>query len=298
MSEGTLESLHPLHFVEQEAYRMARLHNLHGSFYLNLPHISRSPELSRAYQIGDPVRLIDWKAYARNDQLIVREERDEAMAKVVIVLDGRDSMHWPDISVEKEIGQNLMKKFSLAVRMALHLVYRHVRAGDKVRLVLLEENFQEDDVLSIDLRTPAHVLSLFQELEEKNFSKDVLKSFLSPNILFFPRTNVCFWISDGCSGTLPSTYFEKLQHSVFFHVLSSLECELSWIHERICYYDEYILKKEFLGNLLKKNFQSRLTEWMKKVQKDIELSGAIYLRFTEKTSLKSYVISLDSLSQI
>ncbi len=293
--EPTLASLHPLHFADLHMHRVSKSPSLHGSFFLNLPHVSRSPELSRAYQVGDPVRLIDWKAYARNDQLIVREERDEAMASVVIVVDGRNTMLWPDESVDKKIRDTTVRKFEVALRLGLHLAHRYGRLGDRVRLVLLDDKFTEDHVLAIDFRSPSQVLSLFEELEKKEFSLDSFESFLSVHNLYYPRTHIAFWISDCCVSAAPEILIKHPQNFVLLHTLSALECELSWMEDRECYFDESLVKKEFLGAVLKdKNrYIEKLKKWSVALQKSVESHYGHYVLFTDRTQIRSYIAALD-----
>jgi uncharacterized protein (DUF58 family) len=47
---------------------------------------------SRPYQLGDDVRSIDWRAFARSDQLMVRVWREELLARVEVLLDVSRSM--------------------------------------------------------------------------------------------------------------------------------------------------------------------------------------------------------------
>jgi hypothetical protein len=298
MTELTLASLHPQHFADQEMHRVSRMYNLHGSFFLNLPHISRSPELSRAYQFGDPVRLIDWKAYARNDQLIVREERDEAMASVVVVLDGRKSMQWPDRAIEEETREQELRKFAFASRVALHLVHRHVRSGDRVRLVMLSDTQEEyKDALSIELRTIADVLSLFEEMQTQGFTVSCLESFLNLQNILYSKTHVLYWVSDACTGLLPIETFTRAQQTVFFHTLSSRECDPSWLRDKSCYFDSFIKHKEYLGSLLKKKdlYHEKIKSWREGLQRSIESHHGYYMLFTEKSSIRSYIAGLDAL---
>lgn len=296
MSDAKLATLHPLHFADHHFTRVSTSHSLHGSFYLNLPHISRSPELSRAYQVGDPVRLIDWKAYARNDQLIVREERDEAMANVVIVLDGRKTMQWPDKDIDKETREHHVTKFSFAARIALHLVHRHVRMGDRVRLALIEDGFSEDEVLATELRTPSHVLSFFEELEANAFTIDCFRSFLSKQNLFYSRTHLLFWVSDCCTNSIPYELGMRSQSTVLFHTLSSLECDDTWFKNKSCYFDEFTMKKEYLGESLKRKnyYLNKLKQWCDSIEKAVGQFQGHYLLFTEKSSIRSYIASLDA----
>ncbi len=46
----------------------------------------------RAYQPGDDVRRIDWKAYARTEEYIVKQYRDEVSPVIEVILDGSRSM--------------------------------------------------------------------------------------------------------------------------------------------------------------------------------------------------------------
>jgi len=77
---STLSSLHPSETreVHHKAYKNSI--RMHGSHLMALSKPARAPEACRKYVHGDPVNLIDWKAFARTDQLMVREIRDEASA--------------------------------------------------------------------------------------------------------------------------------------------------------------------------------------------------------------------------
>ncbi|MDZ4774831.1 MAG: DUF58 domain-containing protein [Planctomycetota bacterium] len=46
----------------------------------------------RSYAIGDDVRHLDWRSFARTDQLLVRQYREEVLPRVEIVLDVSRSM--------------------------------------------------------------------------------------------------------------------------------------------------------------------------------------------------------------
>lgn len=46
----------------------------------------------RAYALGDDVRHLDWRSYARTDQLLVRQYREEILPRVEVVLDVSRSM--------------------------------------------------------------------------------------------------------------------------------------------------------------------------------------------------------------
>ena len=81
---STLSSLHPTMGMEQHYSSYKNAPRVWGSHYLALKQPHRMPESTRKYVPGDPVRLIDWKAFARTDQLLIREIRDEASARVLL----------------------------------------------------------------------------------------------------------------------------------------------------------------------------------------------------------------------
>ncbi len=295
MTEANLSTLHPLHFSEVQPHTSATSANLHGSFSLNLPRVSRSPELSRAYQVGDPVSLIDWKAYARTDQLIVRQERDEATARVVIALDARPSMLWPNKNTKKDIPELYVTKFSIAARIALHLVHRHLRKGDRVRLVLLHNHWTQDDVLSIELRTSSDVLSFFEDWEHGEFDPTQIQPFLNSQELLYKHTHLVHWISDCCSGDIPENIYTQVGRVSLFHILSHWEYEPAWFKDRTCYYDELSETKEFLGKTLKEKdiYRKKLRKWCTSLRALLDRNGGSYLFFTDRSPLRSYAAALD-----
>jgi uncharacterized protein (DUF58 family) len=98
-------------------------------------------ERHKPYDQGDELRFLDWNAYARLDQLLVRQFRAEREAPVHIFLDGSASMASP-----AEDG-----KFPFAVGLALGMAYVAVRHHNPVRIVLLAA----DRRLSPTIRFPA-----------------------------------------------------------------------------------------------------------------------------------------------
>ena len=66
-----------------------------GSLRLSILSPSRQPEDSRPYIPGDPIDKIDWQAFARTDQLLVRQVRENAPGRVAIHLACGKSSFWP-----------------------------------------------------------------------------------------------------------------------------------------------------------------------------------------------------------
>ena len=67
----------------------------------------------RLYQAGDDVRHVDWRAFARTDQVMVRLYREEILPRVEIVVDGSRSM-----AVEEAKAQRTTDLVALMARVA------------------------------------------------------------------------------------------------------------------------------------------------------------------------------------
>lgn len=84
-------------------------------------------EAYKPYDPGDELRFLDWNAYARLDQLLVRRFRAEREAPVHVFVDASASMGAPARD----------EKLAFAVGLAMSLAYVAVRHHDPARLVVL-----------------------------------------------------------------------------------------------------------------------------------------------------------------
>jgi uncharacterized protein (DUF58 family) len=57
----------------------------------------------RAYQAGDDVRHVDWRALARTDQILVRQYREEVLPRVEIVVDPSRSMAIEEAKAQRAV---------------------------------------------------------------------------------------------------------------------------------------------------------------------------------------------------
>lgn len=62
----------------------------------------------RAYQAGDDVRHVDWRALARTDQILVRQYREEVLPRVEIVVDSSRSMAVEDAKAQLVVDATAM----------------------------------------------------------------------------------------------------------------------------------------------------------------------------------------------
>ena len=82
----------------------------------------------RAYQAGDDVRHLDWGAYARTDQLLVRQYREELLPRLELLVDTSRSM-----AVEEEKARRVVDLTAVLVQAARREGFRvHlIRLGDR-----------------------------------------------------------------------------------------------------------------------------------------------------------------------
>lgn len=86
----------------------------------------------RTYALGDDVRHLDWRAYARTDQWLVRQYREEILPRVEIVLDVSRSMAID--AAKAQFAVDVVALISIAARNeGFHVVL--AKAGDAPELV-------------------------------------------------------------------------------------------------------------------------------------------------------------------
>ena len=107
-------------------------------------------ERHKPYDPGDELRYLDWNAYARLDQLLVRQFRAEREAPVHIFVDGSASMAAP-------AGDG---KFEFAVGLALALACVALRHHNPVRIVCLRAGEGGNYAASRLVRFPAFLQGL------------------------------------------------------------------------------------------------------------------------------------------
>jgi uncharacterized protein (DUF58 family) len=99
-------------------------------------------ESYKAYSAGDDVRHLDWNAYGRLDQLLVKSFRAEREAPLHIFVDASASMSVP-------AGDN---KLGVAVALAASLAYVSLRNHDPVRVSAIGAALPDLHISSPDVR--------------------------------------------------------------------------------------------------------------------------------------------------
>lgn len=88
----------------------------------------------RAYEAGDDLRLLDWRAYARSDRFVVRESSGERDVTVRFLLDSTGSMAHQDSGVQKlDVARFLVAALAYVVDLQGDALALHALAGGEVR---------------------------------------------------------------------------------------------------------------------------------------------------------------------
>ena len=125
----------------QHVYHKSSQHQMrsNGSYKRRLKRPSRALAADRPYMAGDPVGLIDWKAFAKNEQLIIRQEEDRTPGTIKIIIDSSSSMAWPDSTIKD--GANHpndspvpITKGELAWRITVAIIESYLRDGNIIEL--------------------------------------------------------------------------------------------------------------------------------------------------------------------
>lgn len=130
----------------------------------------------RPYQVGDDVRHLDWGAYARTDQLLVRQYEEEIQPRVEVFLDLSRSMAVEDSKFETAV--NLVGVLLEAARRSSFQPKLFVLTDEPRPLdltVFFEQGVDANSVLSLD---QALVRAL--GIAKSGSMRVVVSDFLSP----------------------------------------------------------------------------------------------------------------------
>lgn len=73
----------------------------------------------RDYQVGDDLRRVDWRLYARSDRVQIRDALEETPLRVILLLDVSTSMRYasrPNLLSKIDLGRSLLGAIALLVR--------------------------------------------------------------------------------------------------------------------------------------------------------------------------------------
>ncbi|MEI8027329.1 MAG: DUF58 domain-containing protein [Pseudomonadota bacterium] len=285
---STLSDLLP--YDDADIYIKRAHHSLRpvGTFRQLLRRPTKLIESLRKYVVGDPVQFIDWKIYARSDQTLLREIKEESSVHVGLIFDVCDSMFWPSEAETLQLSKRVPQKMEIAWRVGLFLAASHLAKGDSLAFGI------RTGTELYWIRSPkskSEVLRLFQSLKYNHFVVS-LKERVSP-----PRTLDRIWVlSDGLNGTIPIPHSAKIK--TYIHIMASLELDASWLDDSFSYFDNKVMPKDYTSAALLPVYAQKLTEWQSRFKKEVLTEGLNYLQVSDSTSLEIFYRDIGSNGQL
>lgn len=139
----------------------------------------------REYVAGDDPRYIDWKAWARQDRLYVKQFEEETNLRLTLVLDASAGMRY---------GNGPLNKYEYGCTVAASLAYMALRRQDAVGCVSFDQTVRA----TVPLRTKrTHLKSLLHAMDvNRPANKTDIRAALRAVAESIPRQGVVVLISD------------------------------------------------------------------------------------------------------
>lgn len=288
---STLSDLIPQHVYDAQWRILQHSQRHHGSHLLAVQQLSRFPESSRKYVAGDPIHLIDWQAYARSDQLVIRQVREEASSRVQIAIDTSSPMRWPDREEVRNANKSnrIPQKIEVALRVGFNIAYTHIARGDRVDVWLMNDS-ESTSAKRLLVQRQTDLLSLFALLQEKQFDLDSLGEHLPIERANPSQVQVAYWVGDALSHCRFGDFLRLGRTRYLVHLLSSLEADIDWVDPSTFYFDVDDVNREFQGAELVTNqtYKESLNRWMTRIRQRVSALGGHYISITDQTPIAKY----------
>ncbi|MGY3051970.1 uncharacterized protein (DUF58 family) [Pedobacter sp. UYEF25] len=166
----------------------------------------------RQYNVGDSVKNIDWKLYAKTDKLYSKRYEEETNLRCQFIIDVSSSMYFPE-------GKN--SKLAFSVRAAAALMMLLKRQRDAFGLSL----FTDEIILNADAKsTTAHQKFLFNQMQglldrdEKSVKTNISYALHQLADLVHKRSLIVVFsdlLTTDANSDLIADFFSSLQHLKF-----------------------------------------------------------------------------------
>ena len=151
------------------------------------PYFGQSVEFlqHREYAVGDDLRHVDWKVWARQDRLVVKQFEEDTNLRCTMLVDVSSSMQY---------GEGPLTKYEYACTIASSLAYLVLQQQDAVGCVAFDETVR----VNVPIRSKRnHIYSVINSLaandpRDKTDMHAVLKS-VAEN---WPRRGMMILVSD------------------------------------------------------------------------------------------------------
>ncbi len=193
------------------------MHGLHRSLRRGL---SLDFAEHRAYQPGDDIRRIDWRAFGRTDRHYIKDYEADTNAAVVFALDASGSM---------DFGSGPITKIHYAKCLVASLAWLSQRQGDRVGLVTFT-----DDLADIVPPSTRHLQLLLHTLARTSArGAGRLPVVLERAGRITTRAGIVVLVTDcyedpAVFGTAVDTLRARGHEAIVFHIIDPAERELPW----------------------------------------------------------------------
>jgi len=151
------------------------------------PYFGQSVEFlqHREYATGDDLRHVDWKVWARQDRLYVKQYEEETNLRCTLLVDISNSMAY---------GKGPLNKYEYGCTLACSLAYLILRQQDGVGCVTFDERIR----VSVPIRTKHnHIFSIVDSLAvQEPRDKTDMYSILRQIAEGAPRRGLMVLVSD------------------------------------------------------------------------------------------------------
>jgi uncharacterized protein (DUF58 family) len=151
------------------------------------PYFGQSVEFlqHREYAPGDDLRRVDWKVWAKQDRLYVKQYEEDTNLRCCLLV---------DVSASMAYGNGPLSKLDYAITTAAALAYLLLRQQDAVGCAVFDEAIRQ----TIPLRTStSHLTTIVRALEPRQArDKTKLYDVLARAAETYPRRGMMVLISD------------------------------------------------------------------------------------------------------
>jgi uncharacterized protein (DUF58 family) len=151
------------------------------------PYFGQSVEFlqHREYVVGDDLRHVDWKVWARQDRLYVKQFEEDTNLRCTMLVDTSNSMQY---------GNGPLDKYEYACTIAASLAYLVLHQQDAVGCISFDDHLRQ----RVPIRSKRnHIFSIIKALDnEKPRDKTEILSVLSSVAETVPRRGMMVLVSD------------------------------------------------------------------------------------------------------
>ena len=245
------------------------------------PYHGFSVEFSehRPYLPGDPIRDLDWKAYAKSDRLYTKRYEEETNLKAYLLLDVSGSMAF--------FGDGDFSKFCYAAALSSALAHLMLRQRDAVGLALFRDGI---DRFIPPRSTPSHLSTILQAIDMSEPSLDTnMGSTFHDMADRLPRRGLVIVLSDLLDD--PMQVLDGLRHFrhkgheiVVFQILDPREIDLKFEGET-CFeaLEDPDQKLTTHPRYLQREYSSMMADLLDTYQRDFTEAGIDYNQIVTTT---------------